>query len=44
VHDNQIKGDVSDLFRECEQRLGNRHRRANHGQLALTPPSYHRGP
>jgi len=44
VHDKQIKGDVGDLFRECEQRLGNRHRRANHSQLAVRPPSYHRGP
>jgi hypothetical protein len=44
VLDKQIKGDVGDLFRECEQRLGNRHRRANHGQLELRPPSYYRGP
>jgi hypothetical protein len=38
VHAKQIKGDVGDLFRECEQRLGNRHRRANHNQLALDSP------
>jgi hypothetical protein len=43
VHDKQIKGDVRDLFGQCEQRLGNRHRRANLSQLELRPPSYHRG-
>ena len=44
LHDKQIKGDVGDFFGQCEQRLGNRHRRANHSQLELRPPSYYRGP
>ena len=44
LHDKQIKGDVGELFREGEQRLGNRHRRANRSQLELRPPSYYRGP
>jgi hypothetical protein len=35
----QIKSGLGDLFGPCEQRLGRRHRRANHSHLAVGSPA-----